>query len=783
MFNGHDLKRARSALLAIDPDCNREQWVDAGMAAKAAGLSFEDFDSWSAQSPKYNERDARTTWNSFSANGGIGPGTLFYLASDAGWREGAGQNRTGNANRSPQEPLKAPPKGMSAAEIWDRLELATSSHLYIVGKQAEGVPLDRLRVVPKGDPLCIAGQSVAGWLAVPMMPLEGGPPSSLQFIPPPGAGKKLNLPGHQVSGAFIVGDLTPGGEVFLTEGVGTAWAAWRATGKPAVVTFGAGRMRTVAQSLRQRDPVCRLVLCPDRGLEHQALEIAREVAGARVALIPESWPKNTDLADLAQLEGVKEVQMVLDAAMPPPHEPHPLAEFVPVDGAVRPPRWVIPGFIAEGVVMAAGEPAVGKTTCLLPLTLVAAHLCAAGNPLRPRHWRHVVFISEDVGQARRVLAGVRDHGSPALDSKLVAERFHLVEAQRLPPDQVCSAGRIYRERFSRHVDGVEVLPLVVMDTRSAVLSLDDENDNSEASLVVAALKQRFEGLPTWIIGHLPKALAGRNEARSLAMRGAGAWEADAHQTMFIVREGEQRFIVLGKRRFDPEWEELAVESWCAEVVVPDEFGAPCTVRLRWGIPRPPEQSRQEAKEKAQEVARKQADAELRQAVRDCVQVAWQGGFPLNKTGVKSKVHRKAEAVLRTVEALLAERWLIEVPIPTNQRSNPKRDSFLVNLTTEEHEEILRGGQTPEEKLVLPASMIKKEDLVRSQSVSSLKEKKGRNERGRKRAPRSVVDSRDDGNGQERTGPNGTEHKESEGSTSSFPGREIRLAQEVLCVIP
>jgi hypothetical protein len=783
MFNGHDLKRARSALLAIDPDCNREQWVDAGMAAKAAGLSFEDFDSWSAQSLKYNERDARTTWNSFSANGGIGPGTLYYLASDAGWREGAGQNRTGNANRSPQEPLKAPPKGMSAAEIWQRLEPATSSHPYIVGKQAEGVPLDRLRVVPKGDPLCIAGQSVVGWLAVPMMPLDGGPPSSLQFIPPPGAGKKLNLPGHQVSGAFIVGDLTPGGEVFLTEGIGTAWAAWRATGKPAVVTFGASRMRSVAQSLRQRDPVCRLVLCPDRGLEHQALEIAREVAGARVALMPESWPKNADLADLAEREGAEEVQVVLDAAMPPPHESHPLAEFVPVDGVVRPPRWVIPGFIAEGVVMAAGEPAVGKTTCMLPLALVAAHLCSASNPLRPRHWRHVVFISEDVGQARRVLAGVRDHGSPALDSKLVAERFHLVEAQRLPPEQVCSAGRIYREQFSRNVDGVEVLPLVVLDTRSAVLSLNDENDNSEASLVVAALKQRFEGLPTWIIGHLPKALSGRNEARSLSMRGAGAWEADAHQTMFIVREGEQRFVVLGKRRFDPEWEELSVDSRWAEVVVPDEFGVPCTLRLRWGIPRPPDQSRQEAKEKAQEVARKQADADLRQAVRDCVQVAWQGDFPLNKTGVQAKVHRKNQDVARTVEALLAERWLIEVPIPSELRSNARRASFLVNLTTEEHDEVLRGGQVPEVKLALPASMIKKEDPVHSQSVTSLKENKGRNERGRKRAPRSIVDSRDDGSERERTGLDGNEQQESDASRISSLGREATLAQEVLCVTP
>ena len=54
------------------------------------------------------------------------------------------------------------------------------------------------------------------------------------------------------------------------------------------------------------------------------------------------------------------------------------------------------------------------------------------------------------------------------------------------------------------------------------------------------------------------------------MRGAGAWEGDAHQTLFVVREHEQRFIVLGKRRFEAQWQELAVETNSADVVTTDE---------------------------------------------------------------------------------------------------------------------------------------------------------------------------------------------------------------------
>lgn len=48
-----DITRALSALHAIDPGCRREQWVRTAMAAKAAGLEFDDFHQWSA--PAHNE--------------------------------------------------------------------------------------------------------------------------------------------------------------------------------------------------------------------------------------------------------------------------------------------------------------------------------------------------------------------------------------------------------------------------------------------------------------------------------------------------------------------------------------------------------------------------------------------------------------------------------------------------------------------------------------------------------------------------------------------------------
>ena len=79
-------------------------------------------------------------------------------------------------------------------------------------------------------------------------------------------------------------------------------------------------------------------------------------------------------------------------------EPHPLTRFVELDGQPAPPKMVIPGFVQAGVVIVSGQQGVGKTTVLVPLAMVAAGLHARDDPLAPRHWRHLVYVSEDVPQ-------------------------------------------------------------------------------------------------------------------------------------------------------------------------------------------------------------------------------------------------------------------------------------------------------------------------------------------------------------------------------------------------
>ena len=173
--------------------------------------------------------------------------------------------------------------------------------------------------------------------------------------------------------------------------------------------------------------------------------------------------------------------------------------------------------------------------------------------------------------------------------------------------------------------------------------------------------------------------------------------------MFLIRDGDNRYLVLGKTRFEPLWPELKITSYTAQVPAMDEFGHTETIVMRWGIAAPAQTSRKEASEQAAERQKKEDEANLRQDVRDAVEIAWALGNPLNRGGVKAKVHRKNSDVGTVLEILLNERWLHEVDIPSKERTNSKRSAFLVNLTTEEHEAVLRGEGLPSNKLVIPDS--------------------------------------------------------------------------------
>jgi len=488
-----DIDRARDALHSIPPDLTRDEWVRVGMAAQAAGLDFDAFNDWSAGAGNYDARAAADTWRSFKPGKGVGPGTLFREAAGHGWRMGESkpQQRQQQAPRKAAEPQRKPAPGMSPAEVWARCEPATWEHPYIAAKCAAGAPVDGLRVVPAGDPLRIAGQSMAGALVVPAYGPQGL--QSLQLIPPPGAGKKMNLPGAPMAGAsFTVGEVVPGAPVALCEGIGQAWACWQATGNAAVACFGWGNVGKVAEALRQRDAAARLILCPDTGKEESAAEIAQAV-GAAVAYMPQGEPQNFDANDLAQRDGHDVLAELLeDAREPaPPGLPLSVAFADELPETFTPPDELVEGVLTagDGSVLY-GDSNSGKTFFVIDMAAAVARGARwMGRNTEPGL---VVYLAaESPASVRgRLQAYQRHHGVRVPNFAIVQSPIDLFDGDADTEAVIAVVRQLERQRGQK-------VRLIVGDTLARLSAGANENAGQDMGLVV----RRFDRIRTACNAH------------------------------------------------------------------------------------------------------------------------------------------------------------------------------------------------------------------------------------------------------------------------------------------
>jgi putative DNA primase/helicase len=548
MSNGYEIARARDALHTISPDVPRETWVKVGMAFHAIGGSFDDFDRWSADGATYKSKDCLATWRSFNARKGIGAGTLFAIARDHGY------GKSTRHQPSPvTRPLNAPVKlqmGMDATEVWQRCQPATNAHPYIIGKRAAGVPLNAIRVLPAGDSLRIADETMTGALVVPIFRTDGTL-SSLQFITPPdiaerlkakGKPDKLNLPGASIQGWHVVGELSPVGVIYICEGIGTAWACWQATGDAAVVCFGWGRVASVAAQLRELHPGARLVMVPDVGKEEDAAKVATDVSGL-VAAMPDGWDKNSDVNDLGQRDGMDVVASLLEAATEP-SKPPPMLKPVSVGDVLTnpapPPQFVWDGYLPRGVVSLLGaHGGTGKSTIALMLGVCAA----LGRPL----------FGIDTMQSKTLFVSLED-GAPIVRNRLA----HLCRTWGIDPVQLDGRLQIVDgtenpELFSaesrdagettptyfelRKLVQTEGVGLVVVDNASDAYG-GDEIQRRQVRAFIRKLVEiaRLTNCAVLLLAHVDKTTSrGLKAAGGEGYSGSTAWHNSVRSRLFMTR--------------------------------------------------------------------------------------------------------------------------------------------------------------------------------------------------------------------------------------------------------
>ena len=301
---------ALPGLLAhINPDTDRDSWVKIGMGVKAhfGEDGFNDWNSWSQNSPDYKPADALSAWKSFKG-AKVTIGTVVHLAKEGGWKL-TKRELTAKEKRERKAEQEARRKQRQAEVEADEAQLAAmqaevqriTGRLLAEFTQARGkseylerkqVPPYGVRFITRNVVLSIdaqlmrcdlwAGDDIArffanlpnprpdhhsfmkldaGTFVVPLRDIDGVV-WSFQAIS--ASGTKLFPKFARKQGCMhCIGTLDGAEVIVAAEGYATAASVAQASEWPTVMTVDVGNMAVLARLIRQKHPAARLILAGD----------------------------------------------------------------------------------------------------------------------------------------------------------------------------------------------------------------------------------------------------------------------------------------------------------------------------------------------------------------------------------------------------------------------------------------------------------------------------------------------------------------------------------------
>ena len=251
----------------------------------------------------------------------------------------------------------------------------------------------------------------------------------------------------------------------------------------------------------------------------------------------------------------------------------------------HPNEFILDGFMPVGVSVVAGAWGAGKSTNLVPLMASVAHLAPESWGFRPDLRRHVIWITEAPEQARDTLLSLHKAEGSAGWSEFRGW-FHLFSAIRQGVKDTTDQLKDLVTRLTWTTEtGFRVKPVVVLDTTTANIALENESDNSQVGAAMSALKQSLPATPIVLIGHTPKALLNA-EVEAVTFRGAGAWEAEAAATYFLVHDAvaDMRFMAIRKARFTPTYREVRFDHQSGTALIDTPWGEQQAKTYLHGVP-------------------------------------------------------------------------------------------------------------------------------------------------------------------------------------------------------
>jgi len=239
---------------------------------------------------------------------------------------------------------------------------------------------------------------------------------------------------------------------------------------------------------------------------------------------------------------------------------------------LEPVDYLIDDFLARSLMVFVGKPGMGKSTAMAAISAIVAGFKLPDCPLTaPVKGRKIIYITEDADQFKRNLIALnRNFGLNITDLKAA---FVVLPARRVVAKELLKLRSFIERHTVIHECGVVLRPWVVFDTTSSTFHLEDENSNAEVAAVLALLKAEFyESMQCSVcmVAHSHKHATRQDFVAD--PRGAGAWAGDTTLTSGIFEDDQQRYLMLGKRRYTPQHVEVKIELKTHQEAVIDPYG-------------------------------------------------------------------------------------------------------------------------------------------------------------------------------------------------------------------
>ena len=219
---------------------------------------------------------------------------------------------------------------------------------------------------------------------------------------------------------------------------------------------------------------------------------------------------------------------------------------------------------------------------------------------------------------------------------------------------------------------------------NATIDLENENDNSEVGKAVALIKDAIgSNTPLVIVTHLAKAVS-RGSVDDVSPRGASAWSGDVNAVQYVIKDDaleNERFLLLGKRRFEAGFTEIRFETRCYIEVLDTPQGVPQEIPIRYAEAfKSSRNSRDNAKQEAQRRARQEREVGLRQALLDATKEIQRSGKPcITRNALAHAVGGKKQTALEMIDRLIEDGQLTEEPLPAGVKAPSNRTNKTIRL--------------------------------------------------------------------------------------------------------